>query len=154
MRCGARSAQPLVTGGDTWKRHERHWHCYADEARVGQEVDYRDRPGHAVAMAPEDVLAWMQAQADRVLPRLEGRWRSGAERLKADEALRGVHLAALSWGKSTGLNIAVADGLVLRLFTHSVGPGDSPHVHSWMIPALCTSTHEGDSKRVASLNGR
>ncbi len=136
-----------VPGGDDWKQRRRHWHCYADEVRLGEEIDYAGRRERAVAMTPEEVVAWMMAESGRVLPRLAQERRSEAARLTADETLREIHLAALSQGRSSGLSIAVSDGTVLRLYAHSVGPVEVPGIMS-RIPAICAQSHAGDANTV------
>jgi hypothetical protein len=133
--------------GDGWKQRRRHWHCYADEVRLDEEIDYEGRRARAVAMTPGEVVTWMTAEAGRVLPRLVQERRLEAERLRTDETLREVHLATLSQGRSTGMCIAISDRTVLRLYAHSVGPVDVPEILS-RTPAICAQHHEGDANRV------
>jgi hypothetical protein len=68
-----------------WRQRRRHWHCYADEVRVGEEVDYEGRRERTVAMTPDEVVAWMATEVDRILPRLAIQRRAEAERLRSDE---------------------------------------------------------------------
>ncbi|MGH8907380.1 MAG: hypothetical protein ACRD0K_12855 [Egibacteraceae bacterium] len=119
---------------------QRHWHLYADQTPPRAEISY-DRAPDAVAMTPEHALAWMAAQADRHAERIPSHQQANARRLTEDARLREVHLAALSWGRSTGAIINLGPDTALRLYAHSVGPSDSKACLPSLLPAVCDQQH-------------
>jgi len=109
------------TPGTLWKETQRHWHCYADELNVGERVEY-NRPEQTVAKTPDEVMAWMEAETDKLLPRVTDRWRAEADRLRSNETLREIHLAALRGGKGTAAVIRLSDARVMCLQAVQAGP--------------------------------
>jgi len=124
-----------VQTSDTWRQLQRHWHCYADETGLNEPLDY-NRPEHTVAATPDEVLAWLAAETDRLLPRVSARWQAEADRLTTDEALRAVHRATLQRGKGTGATIRLADVRVVMLLAIPAGPEiDDPGILSAQVCA-------------------
>lgn len=117
-----------VSGGDHWRQAcaHRHWHLFAEEAtgRTGDpsppKLELEGRAEQAVAGSPEEVLAWMRAQLDRVAPRATRAWKAQLERALNPD-LEAIHLAALSWGKGTGMGVRLTDSLSLRLLAVPAG---------------------------------
>ncbi|MPZ87452.1 MAG: hypothetical protein GEU81_05135 [Nitriliruptorales bacterium] len=109
-------------GGDTWQEHDRHWHCYATEAPISQNVGYEG--DYTPAGSPDEVLEWLRRHLDQL----------GAER---DRPWWGVTLAALTWGRSTGAIVATGPGMTIRLSAMSVGEQPSPHAQSTRAEAYC-----------------
>ena len=74
-------------------------------------------------MTPEDVLAWMDTQVDRLLPGTSVRWRATARRIKSDPELRRQYLIETQRGKGTGAIIRTTDGLTTHLMAIAANPG-------------------------------
>lgn len=117
-----------VSGGDHWRQAcaDRHWHLFAVEVtgRISDpsppRVELEGRAEQAVAGSPEEALAWMRAQLDRVAPRATRAWEAQLDRVRGPD-LEAIHLAALSWGKGTGLGVRITDSLSLRLLAVPAG---------------------------------
>jgi len=56
------------------------------------------------------------------LPRVTDRWRAEADRLRSNDALREVHLAALRGGKGTAAVIRLSETRVMCLQAIQAGP--------------------------------
>lgn len=117
-----------IHGGDHWRQAcaDRHWHLYADEV-TGKiddpsppRLELDGRPEQAVARSPEDVLAWLRSEIDRVAPRVASRWTAGLDRVRG-ATLTDIHLATVSWGKGTGIGVRISDTQSLRLLAVAAG---------------------------------
>ena len=116
--------QPPVHGGATWQTLGVHWHAHTQIIKTGDEIDVRNRTDYQPLTSPDDVLDWWTDQLAALnLPNpLEDPHRAEIE------------AARLSWGKSTGLTIALPNDTVLVLYARAAGPD----IDSW---SHCTDDH-------------
>ena len=113
-------------GSTDWKDACRHWHCTAVEGLIGERLEVKEDDQHA-AHSPEEVLAWMEGEIERLRPALAQRRPGDSGGLTLDEELRELQLGRLATGRSAGTFVHLSNDRIVALDAMAVGPDCARH---------------------------